>query len=100
MIVLTNSVSGSFAVTNSFTFDGDSHNPDRMFAFVYQANTASWINVSSIVDRVNLWNSYNESDSLKRPSLLLQDNDGNWTLSWGKPAYNVDYYISYTNTIW
>jgi hypothetical protein len=100
MIVLTNSVSGSFAVTNSFTFDGDSHNPDRMFAFVYQVNTASWINVSSIVDRVNLWNSYNESDSLKRPSLLLQDNDGNWTLSWGKPAYNVDYYISYTNTIW
>jgi hypothetical protein len=100
MIVLTNSVSGSFAVTDSFTFDGDSHNPDRMFAFVYQANTASWINVSSIVDRVNLWNSYNESNSLKRPSLLLQDNDGNWTLSWGKPAYNVDYYISYTNTIW
>ena len=104
IIVLASSVSGCFGPADgSDNFDGDSHNPDRMFAFVYQANTASWINVSSMVDKVNLMSSYNESDSLKRPTMYaypLADNEGQYLFSFGKPAYESILTVYYTNTIW
>ena len=102
MIVLTSSTSGCFGPADgSDNFDGDSHNPDKMFAFVYQASAASWINVSSMVDKVNLMSSYNESDSLKRPTMYaypLTDNEGQYLFSFGKPANTPTAY--YTNTIW
>ena len=104
MIVLTSSTSGCFGPADgSDTFDGDSHNPDRMFAFIYQTNTASWINVSSMVDKVNLMSSYNEGDSLKRPTMYaypLTDNEGQYLFSFGKPAYSSNLTVFYTNTIW
>lgn len=104
IIVLASSVSGCFGPADgSDNFDGDSHNPDRMFAFVYQTNTASWINVSSMVDKVNLMSSYNESDSLKRPTMYaypLTDNEGQYLFSFGKPAYSSNLTVFYTNTIW
>ena len=104
IIVLASSVSGCFGPADgSDNFDGDSHNPDRMFAFVYQANTASWINVSSMVDKVNLMSSYNENNSLLRPTMYPYpsvDNEGQYIFSFGKPAYNSKLTVFYTNTIW
>ena len=104
IIVLASSVSGCFGPADgSDNFDGDSHNPDRMFAFVYQVNTASWINVSSMVDKVNLMSSYNENNSLLRPTMYPYpsvDNEGQYIFSFGKPAYNSKLTVFYTNTIW
>ena len=104
IIVLASSISGCFGPADgSDNFDGDSHNPNRMFAFIYQTNTASWINFSSMVDKVNLMSSYNESDSLKRPTMYaypLTDNEGQYLFSFGKPAYESILTVYYTNTIW